>query len=60
MMNNKLFCPLFVAASTSDWSDCLQEKCAFYVREKGVCAIVAIAAELAHLRENIEEMKKYF
>ena len=55
-----IHCPLFVAASTSDWSDCLREKCAFYVREKGVCAIVAIAAELTYIRSEIEELRKYF
>ncbi|SDF31732.1 hypothetical protein [Sporolituus thermophilus] len=56
-----IHCPFFVA-SASDWSVdtlCLREKCGFYETQKGVCAIVAIAAELAHLRENIEEMKKY-
>jgi hypothetical protein len=43
-----------------DFSDCLEEDCAFYCERKKACAIIAIEDDVSDINGNLEIANEYY
>jgi len=59
MRGRKLQCPMLMAASSELAIDCLEDRCAWWLRRDECCAVVSIAGiadELSRLQQDVSNM----
>ena len=53
-MDKKMICPLSWAGGLDgEEINCLETRCAWYMQDKGACAIVVLAAQTSKLQQDL-------